>query len=305
MRITALLACVALAAPLHGQSASAGDLDIQGRVLLKVYATMLDPGGTGHPVSNLKLAVADGNRTTPMETDAAGVASAWLATGTYRVTGQSPKPWQGRSLTWNVPIDVRAGMRSVNLTQDNATAGAAIVSPSDAVGSVAPKPTPATHVVQSGYRKDPSTAMLLSFLVPGIGQMYAGAPGKGVAFVLADVASLGLATTGILCNARENCSAAANACHTATGVDPNGTPYSYNVCDAPKRHQGNPLLISGVALSLVTQVFSILDARSTARGYNRQHGFVAQLSGARPVFAADPDGTTRVGLVLGFAPGGQ
>lgn len=106
----------------RGQTPNAGDRDASGRVMAKATVTMVQPGSYGQPVSGLKLLiVTDGGDRTATTTNDAGVASSWLAPGTYRFVTPDAVSWNGKKYTWDLLVPVKAGMSVIKLTQENAT----------------------------------------------------------------------------------------------------------------------------------------------------------------------------------------
>ncbi|MEO8575456.1 MAG: hypothetical protein ABI556_02090 [Gemmatimonadales bacterium] len=103
------------------QGVAAGARDSNGRILTKVVVTMNEPGAFGRPAADLTFLVVapDGDRTS-IRTNEAGVASTWLAAGTYRFVTPDPLIWEGFAYTWDrvILVDSRTGV--VQLTQDEA-----------------------------------------------------------------------------------------------------------------------------------------------------------------------------------------
>lgn len=275
-----LIASMLLAAPLRAQSA-AGDLDPQGHVLLKVFVTMTEAQGYGHPVAGVKILAASSSDRSALQTDAAGVANSWLAPGSYRLVVSDPVSWGGLGFTWDVPITVRGGMGIVELTQNNATnvgaaAGTTVTpAPGGAAAPTGAYVTSSTRTSMPGeYRKDPTVAVILSFLVPGVGHMYAGETGKGIGLLAIDLLSYGAIAYGVACNNSYTCSQ--NTAQTYAGV--------------------------GAGVLVGNWIYSMVDASGAAHRHNRRAGFVATMERAQPVFAAGARGTTRIGFALNVAP---
>jgi hypothetical protein len=115
------LAGVTLATSSSAQITSTGNRDANGRVLAKIVVTMSEPGAYGRPANALSfLVVADDGDRISMRTNDAGVASAWLPSGNYRLVTPDPLEWEGNAYTWDRMIEVRTGMRVIQLTQDDA-----------------------------------------------------------------------------------------------------------------------------------------------------------------------------------------
>ena len=97
-------------------------MDASGRVLAKVVVTMAEPGDYGHPVSGLTLLVAsEGGDRVSIHTDDSGVASAWLARGSYRFVNPDALAWKGSLYTWDIVVDIKPGTGAIKLTRENAT----------------------------------------------------------------------------------------------------------------------------------------------------------------------------------------
>ncbi len=106
---------------ISAQGSSAGDRDANGRVMTKLAVTMSEPGAYGRPASDLAFLVVteDGDRFS-MRTNEAGVASMWLAPGSYRFVTPDPLKWEGYAYTWDRVIPIRAAMAVIQLTQNEA-----------------------------------------------------------------------------------------------------------------------------------------------------------------------------------------
>lgn len=255
--------CIALsAATTHAVVAQtpAGALDTSGRVLLRVYAVVHDDTHYAHPQLGAALRIVGPNGTTiPLKTDAAGTATAWLAPGQYHIATVSPVNWDGRSYAWDQAVDVAPGMTLVELNERNASAVA---------GSVLVEAPVRRTITADVSRKDPALATVFSFLVPGIGEFYAGAPGTGTFHLVTDLAATGVAVYGISCSADLACT------------------------------DGEALAIGGATLMLTNTLFSMWDAHHAATNYNKAHGLIGQLELARPLIATGPRGEARIGLSL-------
>jgi len=160
--------------------------------------------------------------------DGAGVLRFAIAPGIYRIA--SVARWQGREYRWSMALPVASGMRTVALTAANAS-----------VTSVTPSRVAredATTVAAPGEpydRKSGTVATLLSLLVTGGGQMYAGRVNKGIGLL-----ALGLAG-GVV-----------------TVVSLN----EYNKNDYPgvDNSAGTAGIITGVSISLGAYIYSIATA---------------------------------------------
>ena len=116
---------------MSAQVPAAGDLDLSGRVLLKIAVGVTESGTLIHPVSGLVFGVtgADGNRN-EIRSDDAGIAPVFLFAGIYRVVSSEPVIWQGKPYSWDLRIQVVPGMGTLRLTQENSTAAVALAIPS-------------------------------------------------------------------------------------------------------------------------------------------------------------------------------
>lgn len=105
-----------------GQTAQAGDLEPSGRVMTRIVVTMTEAGAFGHPVGSLTfLIVSENSDRISVRTNDAGVASAWLKPGAYRIVNPTAVEWSGRAYTWDIVTPVRARMGVIRLSQENAT----------------------------------------------------------------------------------------------------------------------------------------------------------------------------------------
>jgi hypothetical protein len=145
--------CVAgfasLSSPLAAQIPAAGDLDPTGRVLAKVIVSMAQADRFGLPVSRVRInIVADNGERFSIRTDDAGVATAWLFSGSYRFTTPDPVEWQGRTYSWDMTLPIRPGTSALRLSQDNATkvevAVTAPATPAPAAPGAPPRARPAS-----------------------------------------------------------------------------------------------------------------------------------------------------------------
>lgn len=271
----ALAIAAAFPSALGAQTRQAGSLWKDGRrIYVKVYVTLSDATNPYNPIARLPVIFyrAPGDSVV-LTTDFAGQANAALDTGDYRVVTPYPASAHGTAYVWDLPITVRFGMDAVDLTERNAVPATGGTQP--AVASAGPVPRPlapqTTPRAQSGFTpKDGGVAFLLSFLITGAGQMYAGEPGKGVVLLIASLAGAGVAINGA-----SQCASGASDC-------PNGET------------------IAGLGIVLLSWVYSMADAPAAAGRYNRQHGLVA-LRGVAPVVARTPNGRPAVGARLALS----
>jgi hypothetical protein len=112
-----------------------------------------------------------------------------------------------------------------------------------------------TPAVSASY-KDPSRARMMSILLPGSGQIYSGATGKGLL-------QMGLAIAGW--------ATFASNIPTAEWVE---SDYYWANNGGYWRDYGDAgIAYTGLALALVTTVWSALDAPKVANAANESHGF--------------------------------
>lgn len=152
------LTCLALdARAAFAQRRAPGDLDPSGRVLAKVIAGMTEPGTLNHPVSGLRiLVVAENGDTVTVQTDDAGIATAFIRPGTYRFVSLDPVAWQGRSYGWDIRLPIEPGTGAITFSQATATTANADASPA------APPAAPVMPLGQRGAqpRTGPATSRL-------------------------------------------------------------------------------------------------------------------------------------------------
>jgi hypothetical protein len=286
-RLRVLVSALALVAglfavePLKAQI-EVGSLLQNGKVIVKIYAT-LDQAGMpyGRPIEHFALLlVSPSGERSAITTDETGTSALQLAPGAYRLASAKPLEQNGHFYVWDVALDVRPGMHALDLNQRNAgevdannarLALAPSGGPADALASA-----PASQIALKGAAtpppaylyKSPGEAALFSFLIPGVGQMYNGQAGKGVALLLVSSGGLVVAAT------------AAKSC----GL------YSCSRNTAP--------LVLGLGVSAVTWIASIIDAYGTANRLNAQRGFHVGAVPANPYLDVARNGATTVGLSL-------
>ena len=262
----AFLPC-ALIAQIH----PAGSPSLDGRVYVKVYVTLPNASIRYNPMEGVPVVIyRSRGDSLVIRTDGAGETTFLLEPGSYRVVTGRPVVSNGALYEWDMPIDVYVGMAAVDLNQRNATfvggdtrqqlADHGLQGPVPQSSS----PIPATQPVLVYPQKSGATAFLLSFLITGAGQIYAGETGKGVSLLLMDVAGAAL-----LINWVAECGGYGSGCNDAqAGV--------------------------GAALVLGTWIYSMADAPGAAGRYNRKH------AGVQPMFGVGPRGGAQVGLRLEF-----
>jgi hypothetical protein len=253
------------------QQLRTGTLLEDGRVVVRIFVTMPpDPGMTsGQPIPNVRLLLSGAeNRYTAM-TDGAGTATVFALPGAYRVASLDSVDWRGRRYRWDVPIVVKPGMGVLDLTPTNAVstdlpgalaraqreadarANGTLASPSRRVG-LAPK--------------NPGTAQVLSFLITGLGQIYAGEAGKGVGLLLA-----GSTATALAINA-----------------------YASSDDESDDDSDAEAAIFGLTALGI--WIYSIADADDAVERWNLRNGFV---STPRPILEVGRN-TVRIGAALTF-----
>jgi hypothetical protein len=271
---TALLVASAVSVQTGSAQASAGDIDSKGRIMTKVVVTMTEPGAFGRPVAGLTfLVVTESGDRVSIVTDDAGVAATWLAPASYRFVTPDPVEWQGKAYTWDLIMPVKAGSAVLKLSQENATKVVATSSQVMPLTSVANAVQPVRQTEQSVrlpqsqipfQYKDGTTATVISLLITGGGQMYAGETSKGVAMLLTSIAAVG-------------------AGYAASGCDSYG-------CD-----DTGPLLV-GYSVAVGVWVVSLVDAHNAAARHNAKAPRTATLQHLAPVIANGAEGTTKLGL---------
>lgn len=266
---------------------------VDGRIAVKVYVTLADESQPYYPVARHRLTFFRGLAdSTAVRTDDAGVVTVLLPLGDYRIVSE-PVDWHGARYHWNVPATVRSGMAVVDLTARNATvtprdvavsasAGvpASATPPVPAVVATSPVTTPTT-VASPGAQaiapqylyKDPTTATLFSLLIAGGGQYYAGEPGRGTFFLLADLIGVALVLDG------------ANRYATCDGY--------YSSCDDGSGEAG-----AGLGIALGASLVSLIDAHNAAHRHNRRVGLEPAPRRVGVLVAPGPHRGARVGLTL-------
>jgi TM2 domain-containing membrane protein YozV len=241
---------------------------VDGRVYVKVYITLPNASIRYNPMEDVPVVIyrAKGDSLV-IRTDGAGETTFLLAPGSYRVITGRPVISDGVQYEWNMPIDVYVGMAAVDLNQRNATIAQGDGGQLGNRGARGPlagnsSPVPPTQPVLVYSEKSGTTAFLLSFLITGAGQIYAGETGKGVSLLLLD-----LGGTALLINGAAGCG--------GYGSD----------CD-------NAQIAAGAVVALGTWIYSMADAPGAVDRFNRQH------ARALPVVGVGPRGGAKVGVRL-------
>lgn len=207
----------------------------QGTAPVVVEGVLLSDTYASHPLAGLPLAFVDSAtaRLVPVVLGADGTARVDLAPGRYRLVSQRPHAWRGETFEWDVPVTVQ-GRTLVQLTERNAR--------------VSGVPARVVAAAPVGPVKDPGTAAVLSFVLTGAGQMYAGKTGKGLALLGVQVGAL---VAG----------AAASSCDTF-GRGPVTCDYT-------------PLFV-GAGVSVGTWLLSVIEAGGDAREWNARHAVASR-----------------------------
>jgi len=262
---TALLGVRTL--PLSAQSSFIPGSESNGQIRVQVNVTLSDGAGDDYPVPNFALTLfRSATDSTQLATDEAGVLRFTAAPGTYRLASTAPIQWRGRSYRWNIPLVVRHGMGLVELTNANVSGTNVEVSSRNDASS------------DAIAFKDPTLATILSILIPGAGQMYAGKPLKGALVIVSILGSLGVAAS---VQDPEECSETSfnggAAIRTCTG----GNPPSFQIA---------------LGAAAASYLFGIATAGNDARDYNtsRRHRVSLRSTLDRS------EGSLAVGLALSY-----
>jgi hypothetical protein len=269
----ALMVSAALPAWLSAQLRADPGTVINGRVAVRVYVTLADDETSYAPIGGVRLRFfrTTADTVVVVRTDDAGTATALLLPGEYRLMSTSPVDWKGARYSWNQLVAVRAGIPTIELTAAGAER-VAIVATAAAPGS--PTPVNPGVVAYNGdarvrVTKDPAMATMLSFFLPGSGQMYGGERVKGGALLA--LAAVGGAVAGH-----------ALSCASAT--------------DCEMSNGGRALGAAGMLAFFGSWVYGIVDAGDSARRFNDRAAVVA--SAARPIIEPDGRGRIRLGASL-------
>lgn len=243
---------------------------IGGRVAVRVYVTLSDDETTYAPIGGVRLRFF---RTTAdtvivVRTDDAGTATAMLQPGEYRLMSTSPVDWKGARYSWNTLITVREGLPTVELTASTAVR--------DATVAAAPVDSAPVRRLRAGddtdrtlVEKDPGMATMLSFFLPGSGQVYAGERVKGAGLFVLSATGFAVAVNALSC-------AASSDCESTTGKMTLGA--------------------AGMVAFFGSWVYGITDAGDAARRFNLRNSLAA--SDVRPLLSPGLNGQTRLGVSL-------
>lgn len=284
--ITTLAVVAGLLAATHVNAQTAvGTVLENGQIIVKIYVTMNQVGfPSGRPIGDYTFVViAPSGERSSFTTSDAGTTELRLAPGAYRVISLKPLVWYGHQYMWDLALDVRQGMRVLDLTPNNAVRYgdgdreqfAALPSPAPAAAAAAPSPAQplraeASSTTPPAYLyKSPGEAALFSFLIPGVGQMYNGQVAKGVGLLL-----------------------------ISTGAIVVGAAASTEHCGEFDCSRDTAPLAVGGGVFLATWIYSMFDAYSTAKQRNAKLGFRVGAIPVSPHFGAESDGRTTIGLSL-------
>lgn len=145
---------------LSAQVPSVGDVDMNGRVYAKLVVTIAgDAGSIGHPASDLRfLVVSESGDRISVRTNDAGVASTWVAVGSYRIVNPDPFSLNGQSYTWDVIVAIQPGTGMIKLSQSNATKVVASATQSRQIpNSSVNEPTPSLRTTASASTENSIT----------------------------------------------------------------------------------------------------------------------------------------------------
>jgi hypothetical protein len=293
MRETWIAACAALltiAGSSAAQTAATPGQVIDGKVIVKVYVTLSDEAEPYHPLARFPISLHGVNGTVRMTTDDVGVVTTALVAGDYRLVSDSAYGWRGRQYRWNLPLTVAPRMDIVDLTSKNADVGdPTALAAADALNAARRVTPPAVAREQADARaddarmpvgapapqpylyKDPGTAQILSFLITGGGQMYAGEAGKGLGLLLIGAGS---AVAGAAASTTE-CSVG----YYSSSCDNNLAPF-----------------YAGLGIAAFTWIYGIATADDAAHRHNARQGFPTAPQVAGPYVAPGGAGATQVGV---------
>ena len=226
--------------PVSAQSSFIPGSESNGQIRVQVNVTLSAGAGDDYPVPNFALTLfRSATDSTQLATDEAGVLRFAVAPGTYRLASTAPIQWRGRSYRWNIPLVVRRGMGLVELTNANVSGtNVEVSSRNDAASS------------DAIAFKDPALATILSILIPGSGQMYAGKPLKGALVIVSILGSLGVAAS---VQDPEECSETRSNGGTSVRTCTGGNPPSFQIA---------------LGAAAASYLFGIATAANDARDYN-------------------------------------
>lgn len=122
MLVMVLFIAIGVFSPARASAQKAAGTELEdGTIVVKIYVTMNQVGlRYGRPISGYTIAVVSpvGERSS-VTTGDQGTTELRLAPGVYRVQSDKPLEWYGHHYTWDLPLEVRRGMRILDLTPDN------------------------------------------------------------------------------------------------------------------------------------------------------------------------------------------
>ena len=269
-----LVASLLVATPVLAQLVPQPGQVVDGKVVVKVQVTLSDDAVPYHPLARYGLRLfRSPTDSVVLRTDDSGVLQFSIVAGEYRLVSAEPIDWRGNRYRWSVPITIRPGMPLVDLTPQNAVVVPLVVAgaPGTAVRvAAAESSAPASQPVTLGAPtarapKDGTLGVVLSLLITGGGQFYAGKPAKGAAHLL-----MSFAGYAMVVSAASDCSYD-DECNTG-------------------------LAGAGLALALGSWVTSMVGAPGDVREWNAKQGF--SVAAARPFVAPGAGGTAQVGVAL-------
>jgi hypothetical protein len=120
--VTALGMAIGLISPAHVMAQKAAGTELEdGKIVVKIYVTMNQVGlPYGRPISDYTINVVSpaGERSSATTGDH-GTTELRLPPGAYRIMSVKPLEWYGHHYTWDLPLEVKRGMRILDLTPDN------------------------------------------------------------------------------------------------------------------------------------------------------------------------------------------
>ena len=275
VRIAAILFAASIQSRAAAQVRADPGTVINGKVAVRVYVTLSDDETSYVPIANVNLRFfrTTADTTVVVRTDEAGAATALLSPGEYRLVSTSPVDWKGGRYMWSRLVQVRAGLPTIDLTAATADR-VPVVAESPAPGAVdAPK---ASRKGSNDFdesvivKKDPSMATMLSFFVPGMGQMYSRERLKGAGLLAVSAIGVGVAVKQLSCANDSDCEA-------TTGTRALGA--------------------AGMVAFFGSWLYGIFDAGDAARRFNSVHGLAAAVD---PMVAPDGRGGVRLGFSVAF-----
>jgi hypothetical protein len=124
VRLLAMLLAmtIGLFSPAHVTAQKAAGTELEnGEIVVKIYVTMNQVGMPyGRPISDYTIVlVSPAGERASVTTGDQGTTELHLPPAVYRVQSVKPLEWYGHHYTWDLPLEVRRGMRILDLTPDN------------------------------------------------------------------------------------------------------------------------------------------------------------------------------------------